>query len=145
MLPSSKKSLESSGLAPRAAAWTLIGCFLAGVIGIQILSRVLHHFIPSHVVDCEHSHDEEAPETRGPKDHSFGRAEAEDKPAARTFATLVIPPEAFPGPAIIFPKWDFRTAYCNRRDRGDRSRLGPNDSKAIPARTLDLDVCAAYV
>ncbi|KAK4969223.1 Zinc transporter [Elasticomyces elasticus] len=69
MLPSSKKSLESSGLAPRAAAWTLIGCFLAGVIGIQILSRVLHHFIPSHVVDCEHSHDEEAPETRGPKDH----------------------------------------------------------------------------
>lgn len=30
-------------------------------MGIQLISRVLHHFIPSHVVDCDHTHDE--PET----------------------------------------------------------------------------------
>jgi len=63
MLPSAKKSLQEGGFSPKAAAWTLIACFLGGVIGIQIISRLLHHFIPSHVVDCEHSHDEE--EQRG--------------------------------------------------------------------------------
>ena len=47
------------GFSPKLAAWTLIACFLGGVVGIQIVSRIMHHFIPSHVVDCEHSHDEE--------------------------------------------------------------------------------------
>jgi len=59
MLPSARKSLLDGGFAPKAAAWTLIGCFLAGVIGIQIVSRIIHHYMPSHIVDCEHSHDEE--------------------------------------------------------------------------------------
>ncbi|EON64358.1 hypothetical protein W97_03589 [Coniosporium apollinis CBS 100218] len=59
MLPSSKSSLEKAGFSPKAAAWTLIGCFLAGVVGIQFLSRILHHYMPSHIVDCDHSHDEE--------------------------------------------------------------------------------------
>ena len=59
MLPQSKKYLTDAGYSPHAASYLLIGLFLAGVIGIQILSRVLHHFIPSHVVDCDHTHDEE--------------------------------------------------------------------------------------
>ena len=59
MLPSARKSLLEGGFAPKAAAWTLIGCFLAGVVGIQIVSRIIHHYMPSHIVDCEHSHDEE--------------------------------------------------------------------------------------
>ena len=59
MLPSSKKYLISGGYSPQAASYLLIGLFLGGVIAIQILSRVLHHFIPSHVVDCDHTHDEE--------------------------------------------------------------------------------------
>ncbi|KAF2836673.1 hypothetical protein M501DRAFT_1018560 [Patellaria atrata CBS 101060] len=59
MLPSAKRSLQNGGFSAKAASWTLIGCFLGGVIGIQILSRILHHYIPSHVVDCDHSHDEE--------------------------------------------------------------------------------------
>jgi zinc transporter, ZIP family len=62
MLPSSKTSLTKGGLSSSAAAFTLIGCFLGGVIGIQIVSHVLHRFIPSHVVDCDHTHKDEAPD-----------------------------------------------------------------------------------
>ena len=59
MLPQSKIYFKGAGYSPRAASYLLIGLFLAGVIGIQFLSRILHHFIPSHVVDCDHTHDEE--------------------------------------------------------------------------------------
>lgn len=58
MLPEAKNYLIEGGLSPQAAAYTLIGCFLAGVIGIQVVSRCLHHYIPSHVVDCDHTHEE---------------------------------------------------------------------------------------
>ncbi|KIW02478.1 uncharacterized protein PV09_06283 [Verruconis gallopava] len=57
MLPNAKSSLMKGGFSPKAAAWTLISLFVAGVIGIQIVSRILHRFIPSHVVDCDHTHD----------------------------------------------------------------------------------------
>ncbi|KAI9852999.1 MAG: hypothetical protein M1838_002778 [Thelocarpon superellum] len=57
MLPASKRSLEKGGFSPGAAVWTLTGCFLLGAFGIQVVSRFMHHFIPSHVVDCDHSHD----------------------------------------------------------------------------------------
>lgn len=59
MLPKSKDYLIEAGLSPSAASYLLIGLFLAGVAGIQILSGVLHRYIPSHVVDCDHTHDEE--------------------------------------------------------------------------------------
>jgi ZIP family zinc transporter len=59
MLPNAKSSLMRGGFSPKAAAWTLIGLFIAGVMGIQVISRILHRFIPSHVVDCDHSHDDE--------------------------------------------------------------------------------------
>ena len=72
MLPSAKNSLQKGGFSPKAAAWTLIGCFLAGVIGIQIVSRVIHHYIPSHVVDCEHTHDEE--DQKGNDSHHHGHS-----------------------------------------------------------------------
>ena len=28
------------------------------MVGIQLLSRLIHHYIPSHVVGCDHTHDE---------------------------------------------------------------------------------------
>lgn len=56
MLPSAQKYLIRGGLSPNAAGYATIGCFLAGVVGIQFISRLLHHYIPSHVVDCDHSH-----------------------------------------------------------------------------------------
>ncbi|MCJ1364901.1 hypothetical protein MMC16_004018 [Acarospora aff. strigata] len=62
MLPEAKNYLVEGGLSAQAAAYTLIGCFLAGVIGIQIISRFLHHYIPSHVVDCDHTHEEHGSE-----------------------------------------------------------------------------------
>ena len=58
MLPSSKDYLNKGGLSPQAAAYAVIGCFLGGAVGIQALSRIMHHYIPSHVVDCQHSHDD---------------------------------------------------------------------------------------
>jgi len=59
MLPSAKSSLQDGGFSSKAAAWTLVACFLGGAVGIQFLSRVMHRYMPSHVVDCDHSHDEE--------------------------------------------------------------------------------------
>ena len=59
MLPEAKTYLSDGGLAPNAAAYATIGCFLGGVVGIQLFSRLLHHYIPSHVVDCDHSHDDD--------------------------------------------------------------------------------------
>lgn len=64
MLPNSKRSLIQGGFSPKAASWMMIGLFLGGALGIQVLSRWLHHYVPSHMVDCDHSHEDEesAPE-----------------------------------------------------------------------------------
>jgi zinc transporter, ZIP family len=67
MLPSSKSYLVKGGFSQKAAALILITCFIAGVTGIQILSRILHRYIPSHVVDCHHTHEDE--ETQEPPKH----------------------------------------------------------------------------
>ncbi|KUJ07100.1 Zip-domain-containing protein [Mollisia scopiformis] len=58
MLPSSKKYLILSGFTPSAAAWILLAGFLGGFVGIQIVSRFLHHYMPSHAVGCDHTHEE---------------------------------------------------------------------------------------
>jgi len=80
MLPEAKSYLIEGGLSPQAAAYTLVGCFLAGVIGIQIVSRCLHHFIPSHVVDCDHTHDEHEQDEGGhtPNDHEQQNGNADE-------------------------------------------------------------------
>ena len=70
MLPNARTSLEAAGFPPKEAAWILIGCFLGGVVGIQIISRVLHSFMASHVVDCEHSHDEDESPEEDDHDHA---------------------------------------------------------------------------
>ncbi|KAG0647739.1 Vacuolar membrane zinc transporter [Hyphodiscus hymeniophilus] len=58
MLPSSKNYLIDAGFIPSTAAWILLGCFMGGFVGIQIVSRFLHHYIPSHVEQCDHTHKE---------------------------------------------------------------------------------------
>ena len=70
LLPSSKKYLIKGGLSPSAASFTLIGCFLGGVIGIQLLSRLIHQYIPSHVVGCDHTHDDDDDNEGGNDTHS---------------------------------------------------------------------------
>ena len=69
MLPSAKDYLIHGGLSPRPAAYAVIGCFLGGVIGIQVVSRLLHHYIPSHVVDCDHTHDKHETDSGGGAPH----------------------------------------------------------------------------
>ena len=59
MLPEAKNYLHEGGYSKKPASWLLIGLFLFGALGIRVLSRFLHHFIPSHVVDCDHTHDDE--------------------------------------------------------------------------------------
>lgn len=58
MLPTSKQYLTRAGFSPAVSAYILIGLFIAGVAGIQIVSAFAHRYIPSHVVDCAHTHDE---------------------------------------------------------------------------------------
>jgi ZIP family zinc transporter len=77
MLPTSKQYLTRAGFSPSVSAYILIGLFIAGVAGIQIISGFAHRFIPSHVVDCAHTHgesegDPERGETQGEDefDHS---------------------------------------------------------------------------
>lgn len=59
MLPSAKGYLIKGGLSPKQASFILIGCFLIGAVGISVISRVLHHYIPHSVVDCDHDHGDE--------------------------------------------------------------------------------------
>lgn len=58
ILPAAKNYLIEGGLTPQGGAFTVIGCFLGGVVSIQALSRLLHRHIPSHVVDCDNSHND---------------------------------------------------------------------------------------
>lgn len=64
MLPTSKDYLTRAGFSPSASAYILTALFIAGVVVIRVASGFLHRFIPSHVVDCAHTHDgpEEDPE-----------------------------------------------------------------------------------
>ena len=77
MLPSAKQYLISGGLSPRRASYLLIGLFLAGVIGIQVISRTMHHFIPTHIVDCDHNHDDEEAAAKGQEEMEEHQPEAE--------------------------------------------------------------------
>lgn len=70
MLPSSKDYLKKGGFSASVAEWIRLGCFVVGFVGIQVVSRFLHRFIPSHVVDCDHTHDGAPPEGHS---HSHSR------------------------------------------------------------------------
>ena len=59
MLPSAQKYLSDGGASPSVSAWVTIACFLGGIVGIRFVSRIIHSYIPSHVVDCDHTHDEQ--------------------------------------------------------------------------------------
>lgn len=79
MLPNSKDYLTRAGFSPSVSAYILTALFIAGVVVIRVASGFLHRFIPSHVVDCAHTHDgpEEDPE-RGEQ-----MQDCDDRPEAR--------------------------------------------------------------
>ncbi|PHH59111.1 hypothetical protein CDD80_1874 [Ophiocordyceps camponoti-rufipedis] len=59
MLPESKEYLtHDAHWDDQSAGFVMMACFCAGFVGIQAVSRLLHQYMPSHVVDCDHSHAE---------------------------------------------------------------------------------------
>ena len=56
MLPESQEYLRKGGWDDVNASLVMMGCFVGGFIGIQVISRLMHLFMPHHVVDCDHSH-----------------------------------------------------------------------------------------
>ncbi|PNY24944.1 Zinc-regulated transporter 3 [Tolypocladium capitatum] len=70
MLPESKRYLKDAGWTDRAAGFVMMACFIGGFIGIQAISRFLHQYMPSHVVDCDHTHDDNATQDSHSCNHS---------------------------------------------------------------------------
>lgn len=58
MLPESKGYLKDDGWHDQESGFLIMGCFIGGFFGIQAVSRLLHRYMPSHVVDCDHTHEE---------------------------------------------------------------------------------------
>ncbi|KAK0709114.1 Zinc/iron permease [Lasiosphaeria miniovina] len=56
MLPSSMHYLIKGEWDRQMAGFVMMGSFVSGFFGIQIISRLLHQYMPSHVVDCDHTH-----------------------------------------------------------------------------------------
>ncbi|KAI1769027.1 ZIP zinc transporter-domain-containing protein [Hypoxylon sp. FL1150] len=75
MLPEAKDYLKKGGYSDQTAGFVMMGCFVGGFVGIQILSRLFHQFLPSHVVDCDHSHEEQAVDSHT-HTNGFGRRQS---------------------------------------------------------------------
>ncbi|KAI9791120.1 MAG: hypothetical protein M1816_004351 [Peltula sp. TS41687] len=94
MLPSANTSLQRAGFSPRASAYLVIGYFIGGVIVIQVVSRILHRYMPSEVIDCDHIHepnDKEGYGHHGPvagnhhhASHESERQQSPDKPTKKS-------------------------------------------------------------
>ncbi|PGH13383.1 hypothetical protein AJ79_03662 [Helicocarpus griseus UAMH5409] len=99
MLPTSKTYLTQAGYSTSASAFILIGLFLAGVVIIQLVSSFIHRHIPSHVVDCMHTHE---PNVKGAEEGNGGiigdyhshNAGVKTPATPPTEQTPLIPPEA---------------------------------------------------
>jgi zinc transporter ZupT len=82
MLPSSKSYLQKGGMGPKAATGVMIGCFLAGAMGIAVVSQILHRYIPHSVVDCDHDHgdEEEGKADDVESNHTHSHSQPDRKP-----------------------------------------------------------------
>jgi len=72
MLPSSMRYLIKDEWDKQSAGLIMMSCFVGGFFGIQIVSRFMHQFMPSHVVDCHHTHSDHPANTED-FHHSHGR------------------------------------------------------------------------
>ncbi|CAN8097406.1 unnamed protein product [Discula destructiva] len=104
MLPESKEYLKKDGWHDSDAGLVMMACFVGGFIGIQVISRVMHRFMPHHVVDCDHSHahdhdddldDPKLSDSRshpGSRQHSrVGRPKLRAQSSGRRITTVVKP------------------------------------------------------
>ncbi|KAK4639583.1 Zinc transporter [Podospora bellae-mahoneyi] len=58
MLPSAMRYLLKDEWDRQKAGLLMMGCFVGGFFGIQLISHVLHQYLPSHIVECDHTHEE---------------------------------------------------------------------------------------
>lgn len=79
MLPESKDYLKRDEWNDSHAGLIMMACFVAGFIGIQGLSRLLHQIMPSHIVDCDHSHSHDDVHD----DHKHSHAHGESRQPSR--------------------------------------------------------------
>lgn len=83
MLPSSKRYLTDAGQNDQVAGLFMVGGFALGFVGMQIVSRIIHRFMPSHVVDCDHTHeddteDDEPAHAQGSHSHGHSHGHGHD-------------------------------------------------------------------
>ncbi|KAJ2906858.1 putative zip zinc transporter protein [Zalerion maritima] len=98
MLPTSRKYFAKAGFSAQAAGLWLMFSFAVGFLGIQVISRLFHQLMPSHVVDCDHTHGGHAPShSHFPVniDHSHGHHHSHDHDDADD-ALKASSPEASP-------------------------------------------------
>lgn len=74
MLPESKDYLIKDDWNESQAGMIMMGCFVAGFVGIQGISRLLHQVMPSHIVDCDHSHAHDAVQDDHKHSHSHSHS-----------------------------------------------------------------------
>lgn len=87
MLPESEDYLRKDKWNDSDAGLIKMGCFVAGFIGIQGISRLLHRIMPSHIVDCDHSHDETLVDDHDKHYHSNAQSHTSSRQASRTGRT----------------------------------------------------------
>lgn len=80
LLPESLSYLQKSGFSRRKAGFISTGCFIGGALAIMILSKILHRYMPSHAVGCDHSHDLE-------EGHLHDHHEDEERPSRSRVAS----------------------------------------------------------
>lgn len=83
MLPESKDYLKKDEWDETQAGLIMMGCFVAGFIGIQGISRLLHQVMPSHIVDCDHSHSHEDLHDDHKHFHSHSHAHIQSRQPSR--------------------------------------------------------------
>lgn len=86
MLPSSKKYLIRDGHSDQIAGLLMMGSFAVGFLGMQVVSRIIHQLMPSHVVDCDHSHEEEADTMEDAYDEAQTHSHIHDRAPSRPYS-----------------------------------------------------------
>ncbi|KAH6627791.1 Zinc/iron permease [Chaetomium tenue] len=82
MLPSAMRYLARDNWDEHKAGFLMMGCFIGGFFGIQVISRVLHRYMPSHVVDCDHTHENFEGEEHAHHGHSHSLPKPSPQPSA---------------------------------------------------------------
>ncbi|PYH45875.1 Zn(2+) transporter ZRT3 [Aspergillus saccharolyticus JOP 1030-1] len=131
MLPTSHSYLIRAGWSPSSSAYVLIGLFLAGVVVIRFASALLHRYIPSHVVGCDHTHE---PHPKSTHDHEHNEHHHEHPDESHTWneRTPLLSRSFKSSPATItLPDANPRTQAALQRRESLRDRLTRRFSRMV--------------